>query len=549
MFSSPAAACDTECSLSSPRLSTMPRPLSTLALLGLLLLPLWASNPLVSPARATPLRAAVSVDSILGQARTAIEARDFPTGYRLLSQAYIAQPQPLLLHGLALLAVAADRTVEAQDLWRRFLADPSLDPKAPERALAQSRLLALALVPAGEVSVGAPRGALVELDGRVVGVAPLPAPLLVRTGRHRVAVTLGRWRAETEVAARTARLSELRFKEGAEVVVASQPAAVLYVDAYPQPAAPAASPNPTSGASEATGSPLLDPLLDPLTQAAAAALKRESYVLLPQRLALAYDSEAGTCTGAASPSDACLKAMATRYGVDSILRAAISREDQTQRIEVTLLDLQVDDVAASTSATCVGCAAEQVASKLADAITQVLTTGGGRARGTLSAVSDPAGGELRIGTRVLGLTPLTHKLWAGSYEITIGRSGHRPYVQQIDVKSGETTQVEAALVPTASAAVPMVAPAKSGDSGRRRSNLIYWMAGGVGIAAGATLLGFGASALAANGGCAMTGLSDPSLCRRVYDTAVPGGVMTAVGSALIIGGGVALILPLIRKPK
>jgi hypothetical protein len=47
----------------------------------------------------------------------------------------------------------------------------------------------------------------------------------------------------------------------------------------------------------------------------------------------------------------------------------------------------------------------------------------------------------------------------------------------------------------------------------------------------------------------MPGLADPSLCRRVYDTALPGGVMTAVGGALILGGGVALILPLLRKPK
>lgn len=512
-------------------------------------MPLAVVSALGGTAMAVPARAPATIETVLGQARAATESRDFQAAYRLLSGAYQAQPQPLLLHGLALLAAAEDRTVEAQDLWRRFLADPSLDARATERGLAQSRLLALPLIAAGEVSVGASRGALVELDGRVVGVAPLSAPLLVRTGRHRVAVTLGRWRAETEVAVRTARLSELRFKEGADVVVASQPAAVLYVDAHSGLAIGAASGSSAVAGGETTGSPLLDPLLDPLTQAAAAALKRESYVLLPQRLAMAYDSEGGACPAGPATSDACLKALASRYGVDSILRSAISREAQTLRIEVTLLDLQVDDVAASASATCVGCASEQVASKLADTITQVLTTGGGRVRGTLSAVSEPAGGELRVGSRVLGLTPLAHKLWAGSYEITISRPGHQPYVQQIDVKSEETTRIEAALVPLSSTPATQAAAGPVADRGRSRSNLIFWAAGGAGVAVGATLLGFGASALVAHGSCAMTGLSDPSLCRRVYDTAVPGGVMTAVGGALILGGGVALILPLVRKPK
>jgi hypothetical protein len=526
----------------------MPRSALTSALIGLLALPLAAVSALVATAQAVPARPSATIESVLSQAKAATEGRDFQAAYRLLSGAYQAQPQPLLLHGLALLAAAEDRTVEAQDLWRRFLADPSLDARATERGLAQSRLLALPLIAAGEVSVGASRGALVELDGRVVGVAPLSAPLLVRTGRHRVAVTLGRWRAETEVAVRTARLSELRFKEGADVVVASQPAAVLYVDAASGLAGGAAS-GQAPGASETTGSPLLDPLLDPLAQAAAAALTRESYVLLPQRLAVAYDSEGGACPAGPATIDTCLKALAGRYGVDSILRSAISREGQTLRIEVTLLDLQVDDVAASASATCVGCASEQVASKLADTVTQVLTTGGGRVRGTLSAVSEPAGGELRVGTRVLGLTPLSHKLWAGSYEITISRPGHQPYVQQIDVKSEETTRIEAALVPLSSTPATQAAAGPVAGRGRSRSNLIFWAAGGAGVAVGATLLGFGASALFANGSCAMTGLSDPSLCRRVYDTAVPGGVMTAVGGALIIGGGVALILPLVRKPK
>lgn len=553
MFSSPAATCDTQSAQARICASIMPRSVSSfLALLGLLAMALPARAQPVGKPKPVVSRSGSSAESVLLQAEAAIESRDFPTAYRLLAAAYQAQPQPLFLHGLARLAIAEARTVEAQDLWRRFLADPSLDSAAPARAVAQQQLLAVPLTAAGEVSVGAPRGALIELDGRVVGVAPLSAPLLVRSGRHRVAVTLSRWRAETEVTARTARLSELRFKEGADAVVVSLPAAVLYVDAYPASLLSAGSPAASAaaaGGGEVTGSPLLDPLLDPLTQAAAAALKRESYVLLPQRLAVAFDDPGAGCAGSAALTEACSRGLASRYGVESLLRVAVSREAQTFRIEVTLFDVQVDDVAGSASSTCSGCTPQQVASKLSEAIAQVLTTASGRARGTLSAVSEPAGAELRLGRQVLGSTPLVRKLWAGSYEIRISRAGHQPYVQQIDVKNGETTHIEAALVPQGSVATVPTPPTPASDRAHRRTRLILWAAGGASVVAGAVLLGFGASALAANGSCATPGLTDLSLCRRVYDTALPGGVMTAVGGALIVGGGVALMLPLLRKPK
>ena len=73
-------------------------------------------------------------------------------------------------------------------------------------------------------------------------------------------------------------------------------------------------------------------------------------VLLPGRLAVAYDSQGASCPIGPAASETCLKGVAGRYGVESILKVAISREDQTLRIEVMLLDLQVDDVAASASA-------------------------------------------------------------------------------------------------------------------------------------------------------------------------------------------------------
>lgn len=541
-------------------------------LLALLLLRLPVPSA-EARSKSSPAHPAAQVEAVLSQAKAAIDSKDFPAAYQALSQAYQGQPNSRLLLGLASLAAAEGKTVEAQDLLRRFLADPSLDAKSPERAAAETRWQSLPLVEAGEVSVGAPRGSFVELDGRLVGVTPLPAALLVKSGRHRVSVSLGRWRAETEVNVRTARLSELRFKEGIELGVATLPAAVLYIDSYqglstgpgavsPSPAAPAevepkpagepADPVPVTGP---TGSGvshlLLESLLDPLTLAAAAALKRENYVLLGRGLALAYAQDVPACRGSESVSDPCLRALASRYGVDLALRASVVREDRSVRIDVSLLDMQVEDVAATASAICPGCVSDQTAAKLVDSITQVLTTGGGRARGTLAVTSDPAGCEVRIGSRVLGTTPLTRKVWAGSYQVSVQREGYKPSTQQVEVKSDESTPLQASLSVQDDAQRPedqaLQAERARQEKARARRRLILIGAGAAGIVAGAVMLGFGASALSANGGCAMPNPMDPMQCRRLYDTVAPGAALTAVGGALIVGGGVTLLWPLIKK--
>lgn len=536
-----------------------------------------------SRSRSERSRAQAQIDAALAQAKTAVEGKDFATAHQVLSQAYHSQPSPRLLLGLASLAVAEEKSVEAQDLLRRFLADPSIDAKAPERGAAEASLQSLPLVPAGEVSVGAPRGSFVELDGRLVGVTPLPAALLVKTGRHSVAVSLGKWRAQTEVNVRTARLSELRFKEGVEVGVATLPAAVLYIDSYqglanlagstapapspevepkpageepdppPGPAAsPASSSSPTAAASGAAHL-LVDSLLDPLTQAAAAALKRENYVLLGRGLALAYAQDEPACRGSDTVSDACLKVLATRYGVDLALRAVVVREERSVRVDVSLQDMPVEDVAASASASCPGCVTEQIAAKLVESIAQVLATGGGRARGTLSVTSEPVGSEVRIGSRVLGMTPLSRKVWAGSYEVRVAREGYQPYSQQAEVKSDETTSLLAVLNKQESGPsaeeLARQAEQKRQEQDRSRRRLIMIGVGAAGIAVGAVVLGFGVSALAANGSCAAPAPSDAMPCRRQYGTLAPGAALTAVGGALIVGGGVTLLWPLLKKDR
>ena len=150
-----------------------------------------------------------STETVLAQTKTASDSRDFVGAYRLLSQAYQGAATAALAAWSGALGgggeQALGRRICGDACWPIQLGQPGPQRRKPWSSCCACRSRQLPR------SAWGSRGS-VELDGRVVGIAPLSAPLLVRTGRHRVAVTLGRWRAGTEVTARTARLSELRFK-------------------------------------------------------------------------------------------------------------------------------------------------------------------------------------------------------------------------------------------------------------------------------------------------------------------------------------------------
>src|SRR5262249_21130746 len=108
----------------------------------------------------------------------ALQARDFEGAYNALAESYRLYPEPETLYQLGQLAWNSGRTMAAQDLLRRFLADPgsqqdtsSVFSKEAERILDQPR------APSGDVTLVGERGAMVLIDDRIVGVLPLPLPL------------------------------------------------------------------------------------------------------------------------------------------------------------------------------------------------------------------------------------------------------------------------------------------------------------------------------------------------------------------------------------
>jgi hypothetical protein len=480
---------------------------------------------------------------LLAQAQAALLAKDFPGAYRALLQAYPLAPGLMLFH-LGALAAAEQKPTEARDLLRRFLADPTVDANAPERAEAQKQLEQLAIVEAGEVSVGAPRGAQVQLDGRLVGTLPLPTPLLTQTGPHRVAVSQGHWSSETEVQVRTARLSEVRFKAGSDVAVVTLPAAVLYCDSYQasqaQAEKQAAAPGPGLDAAAS----------ESFAQALESALKRESYALLTRENALIYAKDLPACQNLAGADNdavnACCEQLAQRYAMDYILDARIAHTGEDWELKTVLRDMQVDDTAASASSNCSSCSVDKAATRLGETATQLLGQASGRSRGTLEVSSNPPGAEVWLSGRRLGQTPYQHAVWTGSYQLELRQSGYRTSEQSIAVTADKPAHFEVALEtaqkppPTFVIAAPVVKarPPRVPKRPAWRIDL-----GVVSMGAGALLLGFGAGALAINAGCALSGMPEGPTCPRSYNTIGVGSSLLAAGGAVELFGIILIAIP------
>ncbi len=156
---------------------------------------------------ATLLSLATWSQAGLAQKDAQVEAREsFALGYRLVQEgkleagiaaferAYAASPHFSVLYNLAQAYAASGQVVRAVETFERYLSEGA--EQVPEaRRTSVNGAIAYHSRRIGELSVGAPRGASITLDGHVVGTAPLAAPLRVGAGTHVLRVELPGHRA------------------------------------------------------------------------------------------------------------------------------------------------------------------------------------------------------------------------------------------------------------------------------------------------------------------------------------------------------------------
>lgn len=486
---------------------------------------LLAPTPARAESAALKNKSAAAAEKLMQQGAAAITAKNFAAAQSSLTEAYRAYQSPKILYYLGALHAAEQKTIEAQDLLRRFLADSTVEPNEPLRQEAQKLLAGLPPPAAGEVQISAPRGAEVWVDGKVVGALPLPLPLLLSSGAHQVAVQQGKWRAVSQTKVKTARLLELRFKAGSDVVVATELPAVLVADSYPEPA-----------------------LQAPLRQRLLEVVRRQNLAPLLSGEALGYARELDK-SGCLADAD-CQRRLAEKLGVDYILSVKAARSPANPKglsLELSLFDVAVGAEAAQKSGDCDGCTPDAAAGKLATAAGALLTAVTERGRGDLEISSEPPDAEVFLDGKPVGRTPLKKPVFVGSYGLEVKKSGLRAEPQRITVGPSEPVRLTITLVSD----TPVVAappPAPLAESPRQRPRWRLGV-GGAALGVGALFIGLGASALAVDQHCVHpvenTDGLPPTNCttQEVFMTQAPGLGLTISGAALLIGGTVLLALP------
>lgn len=462
---------------------------------------------------------------LVQEARAALARADLAAAYKLAAQSYRLSQAPEALFVLGQVALVEKNLLAAQDLLRRYLADPNLEVggDSPD-FLAAQRIVERPRPPAAQLSITGDRGALVLLDDRVVGVLPLVRPLLVAPGEHKVVLERRGARLEDIVRVAVGRLAELRVNLATKALVLTVLPGVLLRQSAPM-----------QTVAEQAG----------FEQALEASLTS-------RRLSALTERDSADCVepapGACSDPLRCEVEQAKRCEADYVLRTRLEAQagpPPLLKLSVELLDVSVGAVAASDVLSCPNCSATALRERLPGLLSGLLERGIGRGRGSVDIASLPAAALVFIDGQPAGLTPYRGPLFAGGHQVLLRKEGFADYSQPIDVRDGEATQLLASLQASASASTAAVTPIYVKQPSRPLWRLL---SGGVAMGAGAVLFGFGLSALSIDNKC-VNALSTPSVnCQTIYDTGEVGGALVGISVALLLGGAIAIALPPAR-PK
>lgn len=469
------------------------------------------------------------------QGVSAIAAKDFNGASDSLSQAYRISPDAETLYQLGRLAWTSGRTVFAQDLMRRFLADPvsANDPAAKKDA---EQISEQPRPPSGEVAIVGERGALVLVDERVAGMLPLPMPLLLASGEHRVTLEMGQRRIEGPVKVLPGRLSELRFNVNSDAVVSRVVPALVWLPSF-------------------KGVPSEAQRL--LSQTIEGGVRKQRLSAVPKGVALAQAPRLAECLDQLDCQDKLTTVNEADYLLSTSIEATgdLAQSDWTLRLQ--LVDATTGDYAAQLSEPCTRCSADQASTTLDALLARLLREGMVRPRGILEIQSTPPGADVLTTERRLGQTPYQRAAFVGSYSLVIKQPGYKLHTVTVVVEEGKKATLKIDLVSDAEPPKPppppppvAVAPPPPPPPpaplpkplppvvAERAPRPLWRIALGASLlGAGVLLGGFGVSGLVQHGKPA------DDLGRTYFDTQDKGIALLTVGGILAAGGAVLIAFP------
>lgn len=462
---------------------------------------------------------------LISRALAAESSRELGSAVELLTAAYRQSPLPEVLYHLGRIALAEGRQLEAHDLFRRYLADPAR--QADDAAIRTAeQLVEKRPPPSGSVSVLSDPGALVIIDERIAGTLPLPLPLLLSPGPHKVALEFLDKRLESQVDVQLGRLIELRITRASGAVLVSVVPAILHlVEA-------SALPENTARL-----------FADTLDQAA----RVEAHTLLETDRALVAAPKLSSCLA----QDDCRRQLAQRNTTELMLRQRTNvkpvSEGAAFRTELTLWRTNIAAPAGSVEVSCAPCDAKQAAAKLKAAAARLFAEGLARPFGTLTLTTEPPDAEVRLDDQPLPRSGAAATVWASTYSLSVRRRGYATEQRQVVVSDGKEAAVHVQLQRAASVEDPAPPPRPAERElplGRPRWRLAL---GGTMLSLGVGLALTGAVGLAKDGQCVEAPAVENAACPRLFTTQTIGAVGIGLGAALI-GGGIALIAIPGRRP-
>jgi len=499
-----------------------------------------AAEPAGKPVKARPARRgkddpASRAEALRAQGSAALGKKDWGAASDALVESYRLSPDGRTLYLLGQVAWNTGKTVAAQDLMRRFLADQASSEDAAARSEAD-KIVDQPRPASGEVLVVGERGALVFVDDRVVGVLPLPLPLLLVSGEHKVTLEVSGRRLEGPVRVLPGRTSELRFNLSSDAVVARVVPAVVWV--------------PTWKGVPGEAQKLF-------AKAVEQSVTKQKLSVVSKGVALAQAPRVSDCLEQLQ----CLEQLATMNEAGYSLTTSVEASGDPARsdwsLKLALIDTPTGDYAAVAEKRCDRCTTDQASAALVDATTALLQAGAARPKGTLEVLTDPPGADVLLTDRRLGQTPYVRTAFVGAYDVTLKLSGYSLVRQHLEVEDGKKASARLTLTPEGTPPPPPVAVVKPAPPPplppappppppppERGPRPIWRVATGASlIGVGALLGAYGISGLAVDGSVVDVNGSP----MRLYSQA-PGGAFVGVGLAVAIGGAVLLAVPGPRRP-
>lgn len=455
------------------------------------------------------------VQSLLDEAKAALTGGDLAGAQKKAESAFKKQSNPEALFVLGQVAQAQGHFVEAQDIFRRYLADrgQAIDPAKRVEAQRQAGQSLPAL---GDLYVTGDKDSLVYVNERLLGSLPLLLPLRVAAGNLSVAVISGGRTSSGKVEVPSGQAREMRFDALTGAVLVSVPPTVVFAQ--------------ESGANLEGDAGLV------------AALEKGSQLV--GYAAAASDRKLSVCDSLAPD---CLIDVARKSAAGFALAMRASSIAGGKELQFFLWDAQVGELAAQESVRCVPCTDEGQLASVAERVATVLRKGRNRPRGVLSVSSIPGEAQLSLSGRVVGKTPWKGPVFVGTQQIELAARGFERQQLLTMVTPGQMAVVSALLVPElVQEPLPRGAVLPSTRLGARP--LWRIATGAAAMGAGILMIGIGGSGLAADGTCVPPLMPPAQVCRETIQSATLGGSLLGVGLGLSIGGVVLIAVPPRAEP-